>query len=275
MDSREVSYRLALSVVVALAIVVAIAAGCAGVGEQANALPMRNTIVYDQLVIRSDFPLPHQHRLLNELKLQRGDLLGKLGLPGSDEPILVYLFETEDKFNDFMAKRHPEFPTRRAFFVESDTRLAVYAQWGDRMAEDLRHEVAHGYLHSTVHTIPLWLDEGLAEYFEVPRGNGGLNRGHVQLLLERLLKHGWRPNIDRLEQLASPGDMAQDDYAESWAWTHWLLDTDPRYRAMLQQYLQSLRKQGTAEPLSLAIHRTIPNAEQQLVEHIYALGPRP
>ncbi len=44
----------------------------------------------------------------------------------------------------------PSFPARRAFFVETDTRLAVYAYWGDRIAEDLRHEVAHGYLHACV-----------------------------------------------------------------------------------------------------------------------------
>ena len=76
----------------------------------------------------------------------------------------------------FFRDRYPDFPKRRAFFVETDTQLAVYAQWGDRVAEDLRHEVAHGYLHAIVPSIPLWLDEGLAEYFEVPRGQNGLNR---------------------------------------------------------------------------------------------------
>jgi hypothetical protein len=264
--------RLAGAAIVAVCLALG---GCAGVSEPRSALPVRNAIVFDQLVIYSDFPLPHQHRLLNDLKLQRGDVLSKLNLAASDEPIHVYLFETEDDFNDFLSKHHPEFPARRAFFVESDTRLAVYAQWGDRMAEDLRHEVAHGYLHSTVRSIPLWLDEGLAEYFEVPRGTMGLNRGHVQLLLERLVGQGWRPNLERLEQLGSAGDMAQEDYAEAWAWTHLLLDTDPRLRFMLQQYLQALRKHGSAEPISIAIRRTIPNPEQMLVEHIYALAPRP
>ena len=53
---------------------------------------------------------------------------------------------------------------RRAFFVETDTQLSVYAQWGDRVAEDLRHEVTHGYLHAVVPNVPLWIDEGLAEF---------------------------------------------------------------------------------------------------------------
>lgn len=258
----------------ALALLAA-AVGCAGVAEPQSALPARNALVFDQLVIHSNFPLPHKHRLLEDLRMQRGDVLARLNLPPSDEPIHVYLFETEETFTRFLRQHHPEFPARRAFFVESDTRLAVYAQWGDRVAEDLRHEVSHGYLHSVVRNIPLWLDEGLAECFEVPRADGGLNRPHVQLLLNRLLSEGWRPNLQRLEELRHPGDMTQDDYAESWAWAYWLLNTDPRRRDLLQQYLLALRRQGAAEPLSHTLPRLDPHPEQLLVEHLYRLAPRP
>ena len=68
-----------------------------------------------------------------------------------------------------MTRHFPGTPSRRAFFVESPTHLSVYAQWGDRVQEDLRHEVVHGYLHAVLRDIPLCLDEGIAEYFEVPR----------------------------------------------------------------------------------------------------------
>lgn len=248
--------------------------GCIGVVESPSALPVRNAVVFDQLVIHSNFHLPRDHRLLNDMRAQRTDLLAKLNLPPSDEPIHVYLFESEHRFNDFLEQYHPEFPARRAFFVESDTRLAVYAQWGERVAEDLRHEVAHGYLHSVVRNIPLWLDEGLAEYFEVPRGNGGVNRPHVQLLVDRISKQDWRPNLARLEGLTSAGEMTQDDYAESWAWAHWMLETDPARRELLRQYLLALRQQGTAEPLSQALRRTNPNADRALIDHLAALAAR-
>lgn len=248
--------------------------GCIGVVDSPSALPARNAVVFDQLVIHSNFHLPHNHRLLNDLRVQRGDVLAKLNLPASDEPIHVYLFESEDRFSDFLEEYHPEFPARRAFFVESDTRLAVYAQWGERVAEDLRHEVAHGYLHSVVRDIPLWLDEGLAEYFEVPRGNGGLNRPHVQLLVDRLTKQGWRPNLARLETLPSASDMTQDDYAESWLWAHWMLETEPARRELLQQYLLTLRQHGTAQPFSQTIGRIAPNPERALIDHLTTLNAR-
>ena len=160
-------------------------AGCVAWPRPAH-LPARESLVRDQLVVHTDFDLPRHHRLLDELAAQRGDLTTRLNLPVSDEPIHVYLFETPKRYQAFIAKHHPDFPERRAFFIENDARLAVYAQWGERIAEDLRHEVAHGYLHASVPHLPLWLDEGIAEYFEVPRGQRGLNKPHVGLLLSQL-----------------------------------------------------------------------------------------
>jgi hypothetical protein len=249
-----------------------VVAGCSVVAVRRAELPERNAVTYDQLVIHSDLELPSSHRLLDDLRQLRGDVLQTLALPPSDEPIHVYLFETERQFDEFMRRAYPKFPVRRAFFVESDTRLAVYAYWGDRVAEDLRHETVHGYLHSVVRNMPLWLDEGLAEYFEVPRGTGGLNRPHAESLLTMLMSQGWRPNLSRLESLADAGQMKQEDYAEAWAWMHWMLESDPALRVSLQQYLQSLRVQAIYVPLSVVIKSHRPDAEHALCEHLYRLG---
>ncbi len=147
-----------------------VAAGCTLV-RQAAPLPTRGDVVRDQLMIHSDFQLPRRHRLVDELVAQRGDVVERLRLPVSDEPIHIYLFDSAKRFDAFMENSFPDFPDRRAFFVETDTQLNIYAYWGDRVAEDLRHEVAHGYLHTMVPHLPLWVDEGLAEYFEVPAAN--------------------------------------------------------------------------------------------------------
>ena len=143
--------------------------------------------------------------------------------------------------SEFLKQNFPNVPSRRAFFLETDTRLAVYAHWSDRVAEDLRHEVAHGYMHSVVPRIPLWLDEGLAEYFEVPRGQGGLNRPHVDLLSDMAEQEHWRPNLPRLEKLTDAAQMDQRDYAESWAWVYFFLNSPPERREVLTDYLAHLR----------------------------------
>jgi hypothetical protein len=243
--------------------------GCARL-RAAPELPQRNSLVLDQLVIFSNSPLPQHHRLLEELQLQRALLSNTLNLRVSDEPINVYLFPTSDELEAYMRVHFPELPPRRAFFVESDTRLTVYAYWGDRVAEDLRHEVAHGYLHAVVPHLPLWLDEGLAEYFEVPRGSRGLNRPHVDELAAEMAR-GWRPSLERLETLSNTGEMTQSHYAESWAWIHFMLETTPERRALLQSYLQSLVAGVQPEPLSARLRRGDPNLEQQLRDHLAVL----
>ena len=255
------------AIVVAIPIVI----GCAKF-KSPPALPHRKSMVLDQLVIHSDAPLPEHHRLLEELQIQRSRLSTKLGLGVSDEPIHVYLFPTADELAVYMGVHFPELPQRRAFFVESDTRLTVYAYWGDRVAEDLRHEVAHGYLHAVVSRRPLGLDQGLAEFFEVPRGLSGVNRPHVEQLVAEL-EHGWWPDLRRLETLDDAGALRQVDYAESWAWVHFLLETSTERREALQAYLQALTSTSPIGPLSASVLavETTPTVEQQLIDHLRML----
>jgi hypothetical protein len=235
-------------------------------------LPERFTVTLDQLVVHSNFELPTQHRLLQEINAERVDVSSELNLPISNETIHVYLFKEAQQFYDFIRQKYPNFPDRRAFFLETDTRLTVYAYWGDRVADDLRHEVCHGYLHSMVQNLPLWLDEGLAKYFEVPRGTHGLN-STLLVELDKQAKQGrWRPDIRRLESLRSPADMTEIDYAEAWAWVHWLLQTDPAHKSLLQEYLADLRRTGTPTPLSLYVRRLGGDPEHDLFDYVVRLG---
>jgi hypothetical protein len=234
-------------------------------------LPAEDALVRDQLVIHSDFHLPRHHRLVEELAARRNDVVGQLGLPVSDEPIHVYLFDTSERFQAFMSQQHPDFPDRRAFFVERDTELDVYAYWGDRVAEDLRHEVTHGYLQTMAPHLPLWIDEGLAEYFEVPRSACGLNSPHVALLLQSVEQRTWEPDMRRLERLATPADMSQRDYAEAWAWMHFLLNTTPPRAELLRNHLARIRMTGTAPPFSQVVGAIEPHADALLLEHLKTL----
>ncbi len=243
-----------------------------GQGLDAADLPRRAELVVGQLVIRADFPLAGQHRLVRDLEAMRVDVSQELGLPISDEPVHLYLFENTARYDAFVAARFPGFPARRAFFVETDTTLAVFAAWQDRIAEDLRHETTHGYVHAVVPTVPLWLDEGIAEYFEVPRANRGLHPAHLAHLAGRMLEGTWRPDMARLEALESAGEMSQDHYAEAWCWVHWLLCTTPERRALLQDYLAGVRRDVTAAPLSARLRLVSGDPAGELTEYVASLA---
>jgi hypothetical protein len=242
--------------------------GCTGPLGSRLTPPSQNTLVRDQLVIHADFPLAAHHRLFDELTSQRADLCRRLALPCSDEPIDVYLFESPERFAGFIKLHYPQFPDRRAFFVETDAQLSVYAQWGDRMAEDLRHEVTHAYLHSVVPDVPLWLDEGIAKFFEVPRGQRGVNRPLLDRLVAQIEHEHWRPNLRRLEEFPANYNMTQDDYAEAWAWVHWLMESRPESLELLRSYLAELRRDGTARPLSARLTAMFGQPDAAMVEHI-------
>jgi hypothetical protein len=246
--------------------------GCATV-RAVPALPEDSQVAREQLIVYSDFKLPKRHRLIEEVSALRADVSRLLDIPVSDEPIHVYLFEDAGTYREYVREYYPGLQDRRAFFVETDTRLTVYAHWGDQVAEDLRHEVTHGYLHAVVPNLPLWLDEGLAEYFETPRGWNGLHAAHLQLL-DSLAQSGWEPSLTRLEQKVQLEEMSQQDYAEAWLWLHFLLNTTRERRLLLQSHLAVQREQAQAPRFSAALLANEPDATAQLREHLRQLAAK-
>ena len=140
---------------------------------------------------------------------------------------VIYLLDNHARFTHFLRHHHPDLPDRRAFFIaEGPRRRVIYAFWGDRLAEDLRHEGTHALFHAAGFDLPLWLDEGLAECFEVPEGPRAPALDHLARLLAAH-ERGWTPDLKRLERLSEIETMSLRDYSESWAWVHWLIDPDP------------------------------------------------
>jgi len=234
-------------------------------------LPSQYSLVREPLVLHSNFPIAPHHRLIEELLSRRQELTHRLDLPQETEPVHVYLFNDQAQFQRFLSQRYPLLPSRRAYFIKTDTTLAVYAFWGDQLAEDLRHEVTHSYLHAVVPQIPLWLDEGLAEFFEVPRGQRGINREHLEFFRVRLGRRDWQPNLERLERLDRPLEMTLDQYAECWAWVHLLLEGPPAQRKILPRYLADLRLTDSPRPFRWFLRQELGQPDQLLLEHLQRL----
>ncbi|MBA3482715.1 MAG: hypothetical protein H0T51_12950 [Pirellulales bacterium] len=242
--------------------------------QQADAAAYRaHPTTIGQLVLHADFDLPPEHRMLTELVAEREVICDQLKIPPSKEPIHVHLFADEASYRQHVSRKFPGFPERRAIFVETDVELSVYAHWGEAIAEDLRHEVAHGYLHASVPNIPLWLDEGLAEYFEVGRGRRGFNRMHVDYLNGQLAIGTWRPLLPRLEQLTTAADMKQLEYAESWLWVHFLLNSENGTADLLTEYLAALRSGEPVAPLSERMNGVVDQPATALLEHLKSITP--
>jgi hypothetical protein len=258
--------------VVFITAVLLVASGCSATLRPTPKLPNASTLVREQMVIHSDFRLPKSHRLVDELVALRTDIARELGTPLSDEPIHLFLFESRERYEQFVRTTFPHLPDRRAWFVETDTQLSVFAFWGHHVADDLRHEASHGYLHSFSPNIPLWLDEGLAEYFEVPRSQQGMNQPHIDQLAKAYNDGSWAPDLERLERMRDPDEMGGQDYAECWAWVRFLLDSTPERRELTQNYLARLRMSSKVKPLSEFLGDEEPHASKEMLAYLRELA---
>ena len=235
-------------------------------------LPKHCEIDLDQLTVRSDINIDRDDPLLQELVNLRTEVRSTLRLPAANRPVTVYLFRDELRYMQYMEEWHPNLPTRRAFFIGTPKELMVYAYWGDKTREDLRHEYTHGVLHASLKTVPLWLDEGLAEYFEVaPEQPVGLNQDHTESL-SIAIQNGWRPDIKRLEQIDDVSQMQRADYQEAWAWVHYLLQGTPDGPQLLTEYLQSLNKATHASSFASRIAAELPECSERMTVHVTSMN---
>lgn len=221
------------------------------------------------LRIESDFDLQDDSKVLQEIRNLKMELRDDLGIPFSNEKIRVRIFRNEASFGQFTAQHFPQLAGRRALFVVERGEYHVYAVWSDAILSDLRHELTHAYLNSSVGTLPLWLDEGLAEYYEVVGVPQRINREHLPWLTDGLKNYTWRPDLDRLAALSQPEQMTHTDYAESWLWVHYLMRGGQA--EIVRNYLSARREKQAAEPIPLVIRGRIDGAEQRLAGHLSSL----
>jgi hypothetical protein len=253
-----------------LLLVVLGTAGCATLGEPAQTLvPTRYQTRTGPYAVFTNFPIAADAPAIRHLQSLDRQLEATLGMridPG-DHPIEVYILNDRKAFSHFLTFYYPELPPRRAFFLAQGDRRVVYTFLGDRLDEDLRHEATHALLHVAMAEIPLWLDEGLAEYFEGPEERGGVNAEHLGRLPQDRAQ-GWAPDLVRLESLKDVRQMSPRDYRESWGWVHYLLHGPPAGKTALIAYLNELRTNPGAGPLSGRLEAVDAGRDMRLIAHL-------
>jgi hypothetical protein len=244
--------------------------------DPALALPGKHSSRVSQYVFLYDFELKKDVPLFEELGDLRDQVYKELQLPNPGNTVVqVYLFEDKERYERFMHAKYPDLPKRRAFFVAQPRAvggaedLLVYTYWGDRIRQDLRHELTHALLHSVLKDVPLWLDEGLAEYYELPPEKHGTNQNHLEQI--RRAAEEFKPDLERLENLKEVQQMTPSEYRESWAWVHLMLRGKPEGKTALLNYLQQLRTNPKPGPLEPKLSEIFPELSAALEKHLDGL----
>lgn len=218
------------------------------------------------LSCHADFDLAPHQPLLDELEVLQGDLAGQLGAREPREAIHLFLFESRGTYQGYLARYFPRVPYRRALYIKARGPGMVFASQGSDFEIDVRHECTHALLHAWLPSVPLWLDEGLAEYYEVSRDERAAKNPH-HAVLKTMIQAGQLPRLEELEALEELSDMGRDEYRDAWAWIHFSLHGPPAAREELLRYLADLESGGEPGPLSHRLRYRVPNLERRLAEH--------
>lgn len=218
----------------------------------------------------SDHALTAHAALIAELPRLQQDLSAKLALPAPRERIHVFVFAKKETYEAYLKQHFPKAPARRAVFLKGRGPGMVFAYRSDELVTDLRHECTHALLHAALPDLPLWLDEGLAEYFETPANKQPTASPHRKIV-ESMVRNDQLPRLESLETISDLGQFAREEYRDAWAWIHFLLEGTGEGPQILRNYLAELRNSRDVGPLSESVRRSLPHAERQLAQHFLTM----
>jgi hypothetical protein len=175
--------------------------GCAALDRGQTLVPTRYQIRTGPFIVFSNSPMSEDPRLARPpavrcLEALEHDVARELGLrpPTEGEPVEIYVLDNRQDFDHFLKFYYPELPSRRAFFLAKGGQRIVYTYASPRLEEDLRHESTHALLRGAFGDLPLWLDEGLAEYFETDFREPDALRLRLEPIAADL-RGRWSPNL--------------------------------------------------------------------------------
>ncbi|MCC6494162.1 MAG: hypothetical protein IT424_14205 [Pirellulales bacterium] len=221
---------------------------------------------YGPFQCMASFSLTPLEAVFEELAQLQIELTRTLATPPGDQTVDLYLLADQRGHRAFLGELYPGLPYRRALYVQRAGRGAVYAYRHPELAIDLRHECTHALLHASLPAVPLWLDEGLAEYFEMPPGERAFGHPH-QRALRWHLRLGILRTVESLERLRDLAQMGSLEYRFSWAWVHFMLHGPAAAHRALVEHLAEIRRGQTRAVLSQRLRSAVPDLDRRLVQH--------
>lgn len=221
---------------------------------------------FGPFIVRADFPLKSHESIFADLAQIQQDLTARLRIPVAEERIEVFLFRSRSAYDQYLKQWYPNIPYRRALYTKNKGPGVVLAYLSDQLQTDIRHECTHALLHASLPMVPLWLDEGLAEYYEVAPDERIYHNPHRNRIVWSL-RLGQIPALDRLEAKRGLDEMGRSEYRSAWSWVHFLIHGPPEAQDELIRYFADIRSGTPPGQFSTRLKRRVPDAQRRLVQH--------
>lgn len=223
-----------------------------------------NTYASAHYVIHTDIPRDEVRRFATHMDaVFRAFERRFAGFESRDrDPMPVYLFQAEAGYHAFLATQQINAANSSGMFFTGPTGrgLAVYVEGQPRskVFATLQHEGFHQFAYDYLgRDVPIWLNEGLAQYFETGVIVGselrtGMTDSFALEAVQNALRQGKAVPFDELladtpatwhTRLSKDPDRARLAYAQSWSMAYFLVHANEgRYRPPLDDYLHRLSK---------------------------------
>lgn len=176
------------------------------------------------------------------------ELARSLQMRRTEAKVQIMLFSSHSSYLRYLGVQIPEAKHRRAIFYRNGDVSQVYAFRSRSLITDLRHELTHVLLHQNLQFLPLWIDEGLAEYLE--ESAAVRHQSSRLTAVKWKARFGWNPSLRQLEAIPSAAAMTEDDYRDSWAWIYFQMNHSEQSRSVLSDYLRTIAKGEAPGPFS-------------------------
>lgn len=184
-------------------------------------------------------------------------LLTHAAAVNSPVPTMIFLFKNNKSFRPYTLPAHDRAPSIAGYFLARPDANYIAINAEERVAQIIYHEYLHFFVNNNLPAAPLWLNEGLAEYYSTfasdeDKTKIGVPVAHHLAFLKQnapSMKSGFALSLGRLLQtteiLHEEETKIGSFYAQSWLLVHYLMQgQERRLRPGLTQFL-SLLAQGS------------------------------
>ena len=217
-------------------------------------------------VCHADFSLAEYADLLGQMASLQEDLKRTLDIQPPREPIHLFLFDRKGTYQKYIQAYFPNVPFRRALYIKQRGPGMVFAYQSGDFVTDVRHESTHALLHAAMPMVPLWLDEGLAEYFEVPLEMRAYEHPHLAKV-RWAARFGQIPKLEHLDSIQTLDRMGKNEYRDAWAWVHFMLHGSPQAHRELRRYLEDIQAHAPPGSLVDRLRRVLPQLDREFADH--------
>jgi tetratricopeptide (TPR) repeat protein len=163
-------------------------------------------------------------------------------------PTVVIVFDSDRAFEPFRPLYRGKPVALDGMFVGSSEISYITLASRRRDVRPILHEYAHLMLANVTDDLPVWLNEGLAEYystFDLEDGRkailGRPIESHlVKLQQSRLMRLDELLNVQHDSPHYNEGERRSIFYAQSWALVHYLLSGQPSRGDLLDKYMSAV-----------------------------------